>query len=203
MHDLANPIDAAPGVLGLAIPNAPSQPLDRFDDRRFRLHPPSIVGQQAARGLRRVLESHREVEQSKMSGAGIPAFTRMVRRPGQPSVKAVTIVALVRPATPRFRRSRAEISVKGFATAPNTCLPPPGVSTFPTRTSGCRSSFSRPRMKVESRLTVIAADAGAAGWPESLDASCWPIRMVRRRNVSGLLPASTGSKCCSTPVATR
>jgi len=82
MHDLADPIDAALGVLGLAIPNAPSQPLDRFDDRRFRLHPPGIVGQQAARGLRRVLESHREVEQSKMSGVGIPAFTRMVRRPG-------------------------------------------------------------------------------------------------------------------------
>src|SRR5271166_421116 len=41
--------------------------------------------------------------------------------------------------------------------------------------------------------------AGTAGWSENVGTSCWPISMVWQRNVSGLLPASTGSTCCSTP----
>jgi hypothetical protein len=62
MHDLADPIDAALGVLGLAIPNAPPQPLNFFEDHRFRLRSARIVCHQAACCLRRVLEAHREAE---------------------------------------------------------------------------------------------------------------------------------------------
>jgi hypothetical protein len=33
MHDLADPVDAEAGILGLAVPNAPAQALDLLDDR--------------------------------------------------------------------------------------------------------------------------------------------------------------------------
>src|SRR5271169_3944185 len=38
MHDLADPIDAALGTLGLAVPNAPAQSLDLLDDHDLGLH---------------------------------------------------------------------------------------------------------------------------------------------------------------------
>ena len=44
VHDLADPIDAALGILGLAVPNAPVQTFDLGDDRRLRLHPVRAVG---------------------------------------------------------------------------------------------------------------------------------------------------------------
>src|SRR5271166_89901 len=62
MHDLADAVDAAFGVPGLAVPNPPAQPLDLLDDHRFRLHPTRVVGRQTACRLRRVLESHRDME---------------------------------------------------------------------------------------------------------------------------------------------
>jgi hypothetical protein len=62
MHDLADPIDAAPGILRLAVPNAPAQPFDLVDDHGLCLHPAEIVGRQPACGLRRVLDPHCDVE---------------------------------------------------------------------------------------------------------------------------------------------
>jgi hypothetical protein len=62
VHDLADPIDAAPGIRGLAVPNAPAQTFDLLDDHGLRLHPARVVGRQTACRLRRVLESHRDVE---------------------------------------------------------------------------------------------------------------------------------------------
>ena len=65
MHDLTDPVNAAFGVSGLAVPNAPAQPLDLLDDHCLRLHPARVVGQQTACRLRRVLDAHRDVEPIK------------------------------------------------------------------------------------------------------------------------------------------
>src|SRR6186997_1228539 len=62
MHDLADPVDAAPGILGLAVPNPPAQPLDLRDDHGLRLHPTGFVGRQSDRRLLRVLEPHGDME---------------------------------------------------------------------------------------------------------------------------------------------
>jgi hypothetical protein len=39
MHDLADPVEAALGILSLAVPNALTQPLDLLDDHGLCLHP--------------------------------------------------------------------------------------------------------------------------------------------------------------------
>src|SRR5271166_6818507 len=62
MHDLADPIDAAPGILGLAVPNAPAQTFDLLDDHGLCLHPTGIVDRQTTCYLCRVLNPHRDVE---------------------------------------------------------------------------------------------------------------------------------------------
>jgi hypothetical protein len=46
MHDLADPVDAALGILRFAVPNAPVQAFDFADDRRLRRHPVRAVGRQ-------------------------------------------------------------------------------------------------------------------------------------------------------------
>ena len=132
----------------------------------------------------------------------IPASARIDRRPGQPSVNAVSSVSLVLPTVSRLRRISTAMPVSVLATAPKTCRPPSGVSTLPTRTSRCRSPSWRPRMKVESRL-MVTADAAAAGLTAAALRSCSPTLSVWPRKVSGLLPASTGRRCASTPAATR
>lgn len=43
MHDRADAIDAGLRTLGFAVPNAPVQPFDLLDDRRFRLDPRWVV----------------------------------------------------------------------------------------------------------------------------------------------------------------
>ena len=117
-------------------------------------------------------------------------------------MNAVDTVSAVRPTVSRLRRISAAMSVSVLATAPNTCRPPSDVSTLPTRTSRCRSPSWQLRMKVESKVTVIA-DAAAAGLTAGASRSCSPILSVWPRNVSGLVPASTGRRCASTPAATR
>ena len=62
IHDLADPIDAAPGILRLAVPNTPAQTFDLVDDYRLCLHPAGIIGRQPACCLRRVLDPHCDVE---------------------------------------------------------------------------------------------------------------------------------------------
>src|ERR1700693_831144 len=61
-HDFADPIDAAPGILRFAVPNAPAQTFDLVDDSRLCLHPAGIVVRQPACCLRRVLDPHCDVE---------------------------------------------------------------------------------------------------------------------------------------------
>jgi hypothetical protein len=45
--------------------------------------------------------------------------------------------------------------------------------------------------------------AAVVGWSEVAVPSCSPIRRVWWRNVSGLLAASIGNRCCRTSAATR
>ena len=77
-HDLADSVDAALGILRLAIPNAPAQTFDLVDDYGLCFHPAGIVGRQPARCLRRVLDPHCDVDflpvvkKKKRSGAVTP-----------------------------------------------------------------------------------------------------------------------------------
>jgi len=89
MHDLAYPIDAAFGILRLAVPNAPAQTLDLVDDHDLCLHPAGTVGWQSACYLRRVLDPHCDVEpieDGPGSGYGAPGEAGVVQpvkvRPG-------------------------------------------------------------------------------------------------------------------------
>src|SRR5436853_7584703 len=77
MHDVADPIEAAPGILGLAVPDAPAQALDLGDDHGFRLHSVGLVGRQSARRLLRVLEPHGDVE--PLSTLARRAFSQAAR----------------------------------------------------------------------------------------------------------------------------
>ena len=166
MHDLADPIDAALGILGLAVPDAPVQPLDLRDDHGLRLHPtPDRRSTIRLLPASRAAAAWRCGTNRAIGGVVTPASARIDRRPGQPSVNAVTSVSAVRPTASRLRRISTAMSVSALATAPNTCRPPSAVSTLPTRTSRCRSPSSRLRMKVESTVTVIAAAAASAACP--------------------------------------
>src|SRR5689334_18160864 len=61
VHDLTDPVDAAPGILGLAVPNAPAQALNFLDDYCLGLCPTRPVGRQSERRLR-VLEPHGDMK---------------------------------------------------------------------------------------------------------------------------------------------
>ena len=54
-HDLADPVDATLCVPRLAVPNAPAQTLDLFDDHRLGRHPWRIVGRQGTGDLLQLL----------------------------------------------------------------------------------------------------------------------------------------------------
>src|SRR5208282_2480204 len=62
MHDLADALECAPGIPGLAVPDPPVQSLDLGDDRRLCLNPIRLVGGQSTRSLLRVLQPHGAVE---------------------------------------------------------------------------------------------------------------------------------------------
>ncbi len=121
--------------------------------------------------------------QPSVGGAVTPASARMRRRPGQPSVKAVSTVSLVRPAASRLRRISAWRSVSALATAPKTCRPPAFVSTLPTRTSRCRPPSAQLRMNVEAKVTTIA-DAAMSGLIAAPSPRASPTFRVWRRKVS-------------------
>lgn len=44
MYDLADPVDAAPDILGLAVPDPPAQALDLLDDHGLGVQPAAPVG---------------------------------------------------------------------------------------------------------------------------------------------------------------
>ena len=62
MHDLVDPLDAALGVLRLAVPNAPVQTFDFGDDHGLRRLPVRVIGRQICCRQLRVLQTHRDVE---------------------------------------------------------------------------------------------------------------------------------------------
>jgi hypothetical protein len=62
MHDLADPIDAALGMLRLAVPNAQAQPFDFGDDHSLRRHPVWVVDRQTYGRQLRVLQTHRDMK---------------------------------------------------------------------------------------------------------------------------------------------
>src|SRR5689334_21796986 len=134
MHDLADPVDAAPGILGLVVPNPPAQPLDSGTITVFAcIRPGSSVDNPIAACF--ACWSRMAIwNQSAIGGFVTPASARIDRRPGQPSVNAVSSVSSVPPTVSRFRRISTARSVSVLATAPNTCRPPAAVSTLPTRT---------------------------------------------------------------------
>ena len=96
-QERAQALESGPGILGLAVPGSPAQPLNFGDDRRFRM---LLIGD--------------------------PRQARMVRRPEQPSANTVSAVSRAQPRASSVRRIGAAMSVPAFATAPNTCRSPPG-----------------------------------------------------------------------------
>src|SRR5208283_2344421 len=62
MHDLADALECAPGIPGLAVPDPPVQSLDLRDDSHLCLDPTRLVGGQSTRCLLRVLQPHGDVE---------------------------------------------------------------------------------------------------------------------------------------------
>jgi hypothetical protein len=62
MHDLADPVDAALGILRLAVPNASVQTFNFGDDCRLRRYPARIVGRQTCSRQLRMLQAHRDVK---------------------------------------------------------------------------------------------------------------------------------------------
>ena len=96
--------------------------------------------------------------QSRYGGLVMLALTRIERSPEQPSVNAVSSVSGVWPTSLRPRRINVSIAV--LATAAKTWRAPFAVSTLPS--SRCRWPSSQLRMKVESRVRVIA-EAATAG----------------------------------------
>jgi hypothetical protein len=61
--DLADPLDAALGVLRLAVPNAPrAQTFDFGDDHGLRCHPVRVIGRQIRCRQLRMLQTHRDVK---------------------------------------------------------------------------------------------------------------------------------------------
>ena len=141
--------------------------------------------------------------QSRPGGAVTPASTRIERSPEQPSVKAVNL-GLGCPDRPRQGRagSAPRSRCRSLATAAKTCRAPSDVSTLPRRTSRWRWPSSQLRMKVESRVRVIAA-AAVADLAAAASRSSAPTFRVRPRKVSGPIPASIGRRYSSTPAATR
>src|ERR1700761_5570280 len=62
MHDLADAIEGLLGIFGLAVPDAPVQPLDLRDDCGLGLLATRFVGGQSACRQLRVLQPHGDVE---------------------------------------------------------------------------------------------------------------------------------------------
>jgi hypothetical protein len=62
MHDFADPVERELGILRLAVPDSPVQPVDFRDNRCLRRQAPRLVGGQSARRQLRMLQPHGDVE---------------------------------------------------------------------------------------------------------------------------------------------
>ena len=97
MHDLADPLDAALSILRLAVPDAPAQrstsaTITAFACTRSGLSVDNPLAACVACCSRMAMWN-----QSRIGGFVTPASARIDRRPGQPSVNAVTSVSSVWP----------------------------------------------------------------------------------------------------------
>ena len=70
LHNRAAAIDAARGVPGFAIPNAPAQALDPLDNHNLRLGPSRIINRQVSGDLLQVLETCGDMEPNGDAGIG-------------------------------------------------------------------------------------------------------------------------------------
>jgi hypothetical protein len=170
---------------------------------RWLRHPLSVVGRQTCGRQLRVLQTHRVWNESRIGGCVTPASARTVRRPGQPSVKAVISVSSFGPAVSTVRRIRAVMSVSALHDAENLAATS---LRFDVADADLKVAFAlfaaADEGRVESKLTVMA-DAAATGLSAAASPSCLPTCSVWLRNVSGLFPVSIGSRCSDTSVATR
>src|ERR1700752_2461832 len=202
MHDLADAIERLLGLFGLAVPDAPVQPLDLCDDRDLGLLASRFVGEQSACRQFRVLQPHGDVE------------------PGCDRLRGDAGVGKNRPqsGTPVGERShlcgsgsadclKAAVSLNrnvGAGPGDGTKDLPPAVGcldvananfqmpvTFLTATNECR---------VRGEVMLMAAAIGLA---VGMSPRCSPILSVWARNVSGLMPTSARRRCVSTSAATR
>jgi hypothetical protein len=203
MHDLADPLDAALGILRLAILNPPMQTFDLGGDRRLRLHPVRIVRRQVRSRQLSVLQTHRDMK---------PVQNRRFRytRVGQNRTQTRTTVSEsghlggVSPAH-GFQGpldQRGDVGLGPGYGAKDLAATVNRLDVADADLQMVCSPSSRLRMKVESKLIVIAG-AAADGFSDAASASRSPTCSVWLRNVSGLVPASIGNRCCITSAATR
>src|SRR5208283_120481 len=150
MHDLADALECAPGIPALPFQIRQCNRSTSATIAVFAwIRPGSSVDNPLAACF--ACCSRKAMwNRSAIGGLVTPGAARIDRRPGQPSVNAVDVVAAVRPTVSNPRRISTAISVPAFATAPKTWRLPSDVSTLPTRTSRCAGSrrarsASRPR----------------------------------------------------------
>ena len=62
MHDFADPVERELGILRLAVPDSPVQPLDFRDNRCLRRQAPRLVGGQSTCRQLRMLQPHGDME---------------------------------------------------------------------------------------------------------------------------------------------
>ena len=158
-----NAIDADLRVLGLAVPDAPAQSLDLRDDHRLRRPSRQVLVRQHAGDLLQVLQPHGDVEPVEHRRCDDAGVGQDAPEPG----------AAVGEGGQRRVPGPAD-GVEGAADQrPNVCvglrdgaknLSSAGLcSTLPIRTSRCRSPSSQLRMKVESKVTMIAPASTLTG----------------------------------------
>jgi hypothetical protein len=105
MHDLADPLDAALGVLRLAVPNAPVKRSTSPTIIVFAVTRSGLSVDKFAAATFVCCKRIAMWNQSKIGSFVAPTLTRTVRRPGQPSVKAVTLGCRSAPRFPGFAGS--------------------------------------------------------------------------------------------------
>ena len=147
VHDLADRDDADLGVLGLAVPQAPSQALNLSDDCLLCLLPRRGVGRQSVAICFRCCRRIAMWNQSRIGGAVTPAAANVDRRRRHPSLNPVSSVSPARPTASSRRSIKATILVSALRRPRK----PGGLQTL---TRHCRRG---PRMPL---VVLAAADEG-------------------------------------------
>src|SRR3984885_10078031 len=161
MHDFPDPLDRDLGVFRVAVPDPPAQPLDLLDNERLCLHPARFVGRQRTRRQLRVLKPHRDMK---------PIENRWFRhaRSGQDRPKAGTTIGERGQVTVVGSAHGLEVSANqrrdvGVALRNSAKYLPTSARRLDVADANLqwRSPSWRLRMKVESKLMLIAGSAAA------------------------------------------